>query len=397
MRRRSLLGRDEGNLYALEALVVITILAANLAFVMSLDHPSNNMEGTRVDLNLAARDSLVLLERAVGDDPVFANDAARQYVTQALYGDPVNLSRKLTSLLPAGARHSVYLDNGLATRELIKGPGPAKERVTAQAGFSSNWATTLIVPDFEVHSATAGRVTFTTLPVFHGRVLSTASVPVEIADGSDQNLTTSLGNGFVEGVVTPLPSAGSPQANVTLAYKDELLAGRAKWTLGAAGAEDSLLVATQYLSRSGLNASAVTLDTAVTRPGDTVTVAYDFTALETALGTNVVPGSFAVNVSLVAPTPPPTNATPSYYATAWTASATTTSGTLDLDIPFDTLFGVHLVDVRLSYTLTNGGATEIEQAAHLVERLDVAFKDGTEAPLNPGYRIVLEVWFDDWL
>ncbi len=395
LKRRTRRREDGGSLFVLEAIIIVLILAASLSYILAFRNPATSTETERIDLALASRDSLILLDRARGDDPVFGNDAARQFVTQALYGDSANLTGKLLSLLPPGARFSTYLDNGLDTRELAKGQGPARERVTVERGFGPMWATTLLMPDFEKHVRSTGEVKLTALPVYLGRAHAPASIPIEVNNGTDTSMTPALDPRFYEVTLNPIPATSSPGANSTLTNRGQTLHGRTSWTLVTDPAEIPLLSSTEIAQRTGLAGSSFAGDKSVAAPSDEVEFTYDLSSMATTLGAFFVPTSMSVNISLIAPVPAPTNASTSTLATAWSGPLSGTSGTWNLTVPRNGLFGTHLVDMAATYSITNG-ATTMTQTAHLVTRLDVTFKDGTVAPLNPAYRLVLEVWFDDW-
>ncbi|HLE96215.1 MAG TPA: hypothetical protein VI997_02500 [Candidatus Thermoplasmatota archaeon] len=175
-RRTTLRAARGANLLVLEGIIMALLMVGAVLIVMDTNRDGKQLAATPEGLESLVADALHVLAGLPDEDERYGGVFLNKAVAAAASGDPSLLEGKLKRMLPPGADFNVYLNNGHASRDLLRTRAPSGERVSATLQIVPEWTFSYLVPDFGVVGTAATSVDATVVPVFHGRLLSDAAL-----------------------------------------------------------------------------------------------------------------------------------------------------------------------------------------------------------------------------
>ncbi len=396
------IGDDAGNMVVLEVLVVALIVLGSVVFVLTFDSPTTETGETRARLGVLAGDVLTVLDERSTTNARFRNSYLNEAVAEALHGDPDDIAFRVGKLLPPGSSFQLQLSNGLDNRVLYAPQDPPGETVSSSRSLAPGWSYTVLVPDFKVYSNGAGTpMNLTGVPVHRSNIVdpgsTTASVNFtndHVADldepGPAPDLVSNSSIPHDGGGGDGYPVSGTLHARSNWTYRTSKLVGVHSYEVSGNAA-----VADTYTeARRGLNASSLNVSVATADPGDTVTITWNLSEVESEVSEDIpAGGSGSVTVQVLEPVQGLGTPTNWSETASWTGQPT--AGSVDLDVPRNTLYGAHVVVAEIHYPLDDGAGGSLEQVARLVNAFEVGLEGGSVPP-DPVYQLSLTAWYDDW-
>jgi hypothetical protein len=151
-QRRTLGGDDAGSFPVLEAILVAVLVLTAILFFTSVQRPSRGSEQGGIDLAKISADTLQILRTRT-----FSGQSMEGWVTNVTAGDTTtatSVNDFLRQVLPAGARYSLRLDNGVSTLQIL--PYGATE-----TPFEGRASEILFLPNWHTYSNSTSTVTVT--------------------------------------------------------------------------------------------------------------------------------------------------------------------------------------------------------------------------------------------
>lgn len=140
-----------------ESIIFAMLLLGAIYYVVTIEDSTSDAAPLRSDLTRAADDAITILSglRACAqyDDPspeldacaeVYGSRELVRVVSEALTGEPRNLSNRMKTFLPPGAQWNFHLDNGLAPQAVVALHEAEGERATASRHVVPQWNLTFV-------------------------------------------------------------------------------------------------------------------------------------------------------------------------------------------------------------------------------------------------------------
>lgn len=366
----------------IEALLAAIIIVGSGAFVAAVAAPGP-AQSAPVRLDSLTKDAVaglqledpLVLDRIVAD----AHACAAAGAATTACGDlRERLSSRLAPYLPAGARYTVAVSNGLGSATAGDEPEPTAQIATASLYVSPRWNLTLVIPELSCHDPST--------PLNVHLLPLNAGAP---AHARNVSLTSEFGNHTTHATAAPWwhatlePSTGP--AVTALSARSTSRAGTSAGhaTLGgcAPGLPTAAVTAALADSRfalGGLTAAPGTV------PGGAVQLHYDISPLETA-----VAGAAIRSVILEIHHPlTPTNGAPPVAHRADLGTAR--EGAATWNTPSWSPLGLHPATLRVALDLPVGDDV-VTLEARLVTAIPLTLPGG-HLPQQPFYRLAISTW-----
>lgn len=370
-------------------IVALLLLGAAYA-VLGVRSSAPGTDRTRSELQRLASDAVTVLG-GVRDDRGRALDLdlleaihcsydITPSTTSCLDGMGANLSLKIGSYLPSGTAYAIFLDNGFAAREVFDTGAPVGEAVSSSVAYAPDWNFTFVIPELSCYD-TRMAVNATLVPVVNGAFAAVTSGHVLLDDDAGSTAiasTTLTGAWNVSLDLTARPAASDVSAVLT--SKRSTLPGVGHYA--SCVMDSGVANATMYALR---NASAVA-SPAIVSAGDAVALSANLAPLAAVSGITIGPSW----VTVYDPLPGRPNQADTWVVSENASLPTGTTPSTTWDVPMSAAFGVHLVVVSTNVTI---GSTTFQ--ARSLTTVTVALPSGV-VPIEPPYRVELQVWSRDW-
>lgn len=379
--------RDGANLFVLEGILISLILLGAAYAVRSLHESSSEDTRPRAELERLATDMLTVL---AGLDDGNGTSLLDLYVMEAMhcgvdvqpsatdcYGTrSKNLTLKLDNYLPLGAGYAIGIGNGLGLREIYRSPLPEGESVSASFMANAEWNLTFAVSELSCYDA-ASDVNITLIPIEHGAYSWTRWGNVTVGrteTAGERAHTPSWWN-----VTLPAATRSASGTFVANLTGNGTLPGASSYGLcalaGAAGALRDATRATQF-----------TASPTIVPIASATTFTADLGAIAAVPGATIV----AANVTVYEPLPPQGEVADTWISAGTVALSGSTTRTGAWTPAESQLYGAHPALLRVGVDV---GGVRVELRRVIV--VDVALPT-SEIPIEPPYRITLQVWLADW-
>lgn len=394
--------------------MVAALLLSVAAYLALAPRPGQSDDVLESQTEHLAHDALQVLAGRPASSATYES-ALHEYVTQAILGDPANLTSYLDRALPEGADWGVYLDNG-EDLEVIEETGtPTGEIVSKDVVFYPDWNYALVFatmdrqPGASVSSVctpppvvvctptgtAVGSMKLKVVPVKHTYIDRTASGSVTFDNGQTAALTA--GADYILSTAAVVPESPSVAAGFDVPYT---ITDEASYATSITAATAGSVV--HYGVNTTLPYETVTpivyhvhptyvVDSALQtfldaqprataaktsyKPGQVATVSYDFA------GIPLSPGWSVQSREVVVYGPVLGNQIKSESLPALNGDWTWT-------LPRNLLYGTYTIEVKVG--LVND---DLVQTVHDITAFDV-LRRGVDEPVPPVYRAVIAVWFN---
>lgn len=415
-RRR---GRDDAQIFVLEAILVSALLLGVASYLALAPRPGQATEEIGAQSADLAHDVLQVLAGRPASDTTYES-ALHEYVTNAILGDPSDLTDFMNRTLPEGADWGIYLDNGEDLDALYETGTPTGEVMSENIVFYPDWNYALVFATMDrqpgaavttgsvctpppivvcTPTTTAGAVgtmKIKVVPVKHTYIDRTATGSVLFDNGKSFPLTAGADYILTTGAIVPESPTNANGFDVpydlssSSAYASSITA-YAPSSPKVYGVNTTLPYQTRSATVYRVHptyAVDATLQTFLDaqpratakessyKPGEKASVDYDFAGIPLATGWSVQSREVVVYGPVLG-------------NQLKTETLPGLSGTWDWDLPRNLLYGTYTIEVRINL-ISSGG---IAQTVHDVTAFDVLRK-GVDEPVPPVYRAVVAVWFN---